>query len=640
MPLLPPLPPLPPPLPPLLPLPPPLGRVVSAVFLTTHHSHPHPPTHPHKHPPALSLLPLPETPALNLSGFRSPSSANEQTRIEGVIEDASYCWFYPEFFDFLKNVYNGPKDHDKPLYTKVADLIYRVIRLKSLDSPPPAGPLRLSGIRTYELSLTGFMASILQSHLGSAPDADLDALMFGLPRQQQQVQQQQQEQEQQQQQQQEQEQQLQQQEQQQQQQQQPQPAVPPVRPVRPVCHWIHQALSPMESREYDGNSHYSAIDIAGYCPVRYRDSQQRIAYPLVLIEVGDDEDRTTKKTHVSGHASNLFSQCFYEGDSPICLGLTLSHTTGECSVYGFARSGKHNKFLRTQLFHCGEDDPEALANVFFAVQQFCHTVMQRGFPTKYADLQSPRPFHATDVQQMEAKGHAVIVITPGAGPDGSPQKRVYKLIDNRFRTDKGSRRANVELYQDAKTELEWKRSESTLCAFSYPFIEGSNTATHGKQLFQIAKALQDLHKKDIAHADVRESNMVFGEQSALIDFDFAGKHGTDRYPFGFNSGDEQGSIGDAIRHRGAYRGRSISVYHDWFSFFSVMRLYKSTNTAFEKAHGDASTLLADFEHTWHQSHSRGPAPPAIDHDLINNVLSALAPIEGLEITRSASEDAG
>lgn len=75
------------------------------------------------------------------------------------------------------------------------------------------------------------------------------------------------------------------------------------------------------------------------------------------------------------------------------------------------------------------------------------------------------------------------------------------------------------------------------------------------------------------HGDIRLSNIVFADAAAtsrLIDFDFTGRDGTDRYP-----GNYAATIDDGARHKDATGKNLLQISHDLYAMGAVMRLFRA-----------------------------------------------------------------
>ena len=77
-----------------------------------------------------------------------------------------------------------------------------------------------------------------------------------------------------------------------------------------------------------------------------------------------------------------------------------------------------------------------------------------------------------------------------------------------------------------------------------PFIPGRHRCSHVTQAISIVECLESLHQDGFVHGDIRACNMVFGDKSKLIDYDFGGKYaGVDAvtYPPGYKQDLRDGS---------------------------------------------------------------------------------------------------
>lgn len=111
--------------------------------------------------------------------------------------------------------------------------------------------------------------------------------------------------------------------------------------------------------------------------------------------------------------------------------------------------------------------------------------------------------------------------------------------------------------------------ENTLMA--YKKIDSHFPSTFG-QVIQILDQLCKLWEKKLCHGDVRLANMIFGENSQLIDFDYCGVEGEREYPSGYAS-----DLVDTKRHPDAKPESLLHRCHDWFSFQFILRNLSSTN---------------------------------------------------------------
>jgi serine/threonine protein kinase len=231
-------------------------------------------------------------------------------------------------------------------------------------------------------------------------------------------------------------------------------------------------------------------------------------------------------------------------------------------------------------------------------------------------------------------GHAVIATTSSDKFGESGKRRVFKLIDNRFRNT--GRNANVEFYEGAVVHLE--DPEGTMRLFSYPYIEGSSVAVSGEQFYQLALKLEILHvEKRVVHGDIRAGNLVFhsdGKGASIIDFDFLGQHSGTFYPIRFNRGTNGGDIGDGCRHPTAKEGEPLSVYHDWFSLRAVALLYSAHVSNADEAEVFGSMLQEVERLLDSKPHSRQCQRdvPGIDAELITKLVHQFSRAKHVKFT--------
>lgn len=140
------------------------------------------------------------------------------------------------------------------------------------------------------------------------------------------------------------------------------------------------------------------------------------------------------------------------------------------------------------------------------------------------------------------------------------------------------RQPNVELFQaisDMEARLTTLGPPHMVCKIlQYPFQQGSHTASSVQQVLTIARQLDKLHTElKIVHGDIRGGNLIFGDKSVIIDFDFAspetGMSQCPTYPDGYTTD----GLGDAERHPAAKSGARMAFIHDIYSLHSVLKGY-------------------------------------------------------------------
>ena len=106
----------------------------------------------------------------------------------------------------------------------------------------------------------------------------------------------------------------------------------------------------------------------------------------------------------------------------------------------------------------------------------------------------------------------------------------------------------------------------------YDKIEGTHHPQNLNQVLHILKQLCNLWGKNLCHGDIRLANIIFGDNSHLIDYDFCGEDDVATYPDGFNT-----EITDTIRHKDAAAYNVLKKEHDWFSMQAILRWYKCSD---------------------------------------------------------------
>ena len=123
-------------------------------------------------------------------------------------------------------------------------------------------------------------------------------------------------------------------------------------------------------------------------------------------------------------------------------------------------------------------------------------------------------------------------------------------------------------------EKEGSSSASTtrsLTVLAVSYRKGSHKVSKIRSFVPIIKRLEDLHKAELVHGDIRAFNVVFGESETedkdgnknvpgfLIDFDFSGQPGLS-YPKGYNP-----NLPDGRRIGGVEGHEKMEKWHDWYA---------------------------------------------------------------------------
>jgi serine/threonine protein kinase len=123
---------------------------------------------------------------------------------------------------------------------------------------------------------------------------------------------------------------------------------------------------------------------------------------------------------------------------------------------------------------------------------------------------------------------------------------------------------NVRFLMNCSLELD----AAQFRLISYPSIEGSHVASRVLQFVAIIQELFNLHMEDLVHGDIRASNIIFGENSCLIDFDFSGLENVQTYPEFFAL-----KLPDGKRHPDVKPNGLLRKAHDCFSMAAIMEMY-------------------------------------------------------------------
>lgn len=137
-----------------------------------------------------------------------------------------------------------------------------------------------------------------------------------------------------------------------------------------------------------------------------------------------------------------------------------------------------------------------------------------------------------------------------------------------------------------ENESFWRKTKGTeekrLLILATPFRDGEHFASKPTSFIPIVQHLRALHEEGYVHGDIRAFNTIFASNPAhgwLIDFDFGGEEGTQRFPEGYKT-----HLPDGIRLGGEKEKldnkekedkkppamQKIEKYHDWFALGQLM----------------------------------------------------------------------
>ena len=131
----------------------------------------------------------------------------------------------------------------------------------------------------------------------------------------------------------------------------------------------------------------------------------------------------------------------------------------------------------------------------------------------------------------------------------------------------------VDSSDGANTEV--LTHDNPLRIIAFPYKNGTHGAKQPTDFIPIIDELIKLHSLGYVHGDIRGFNVVFGDESGLIDFDLSGIPGKRTYPQGYRE-----DLRDGFRLGTGYTGdddNKLDFYHDWFAFGNLMFIYHDWN---------------------------------------------------------------
>lgn len=158
----------------------------------------------------------------------------------------------------------------------------------------------------------------------------------------------------------------------------------------------------------------------------------------------------------------------------------------------------------------------------------------------------------------------------------------------------------------------------------YNCVKGTHYASRASHFLHIADCISEMHEKNIVHGDIRGFNMLHPYpkdqpeiktgicKSLLIDFDFSGKPGIDKYPPGYSV-----NVKDNAFCRSGKAGKEMQKVDDWKDLGSVMACYSISAESLK-------TLPEFLEHNtkwgeiWNIFHEDGSTGLEMLRDFIKN----------------------
>jgi serine/threonine protein kinase len=160
---------------------------------------------------------------------------------------------------------------------------------------------------------------------------------------------------------------------------------------------------------------------------------------------------------------------------------------------------------------------------------------------------------------------------------------VFKLVDKSFKGSKLYLDTNI-FPHNAEIVTSFNAKSSIL---KYDYIHGKHVASNPMQFSSILWQIQEIHKKEFVHGDIRLANIIFTPdyyESILIDFDNSALHGKDLYRAGLQK------VPDGGRAPNQVERMVMMKDHDWFGIITVMELHRTSD---DENHGKRWQLCID-----------------------------------------------
>ncbi|KAG7351585.1 hypothetical protein IV203_010945 [Nitzschia inconspicua] len=319
--------------------------------------------------------------------------------------------------------------------------------------------------------------------------------------------------------------------------------------------------------------------------------------PLAVLEFGLNSDDWWRKFDQGSqyldlmmlHCQTMFDSNIPKFHQPILLAVVTMNKNKEklpeppfqIGVFLFVpKDGEStNEFYRISLLWHSQTSDVSEASVLFG-----------RFLRVTADFASWRGNHQSQRGYKYFSSHCCMVETrDNSGIEGAMVLRSY---DNRIRmTDR-----NPEIYLNpvlstvvgpvervfgdenvynmcgsdepsshGENETFWARSSQNILIIAVPYRQGNHYAKSPADFLPIINQLETLHRAGYVHGDIRSYNTVFKDHNEgwLIDFDFGGRIGEQKYPQGYKKALVDG-------RRLGKEGETITKYHDWFALGVLM----------------------------------------------------------------------
>lgn len=107
----------------------------------------------------------------------------------------------------------------------------------------------------------------------------------------------------------------------------------------------------------------------------------------------------------------------------------------------------------------------------------------------------------------------------------------------------------------------------------YPLKPGKHLPSSSREDLCVLRHLDRVHKLGYVHGDIIASNLLFGTEGCVLDFDLCGRVGTDEFNVNIADGRRHPRISLMLAQTsiGSQRRRATELGDDWFSLAAVLR---------------------------------------------------------------------
>lgn len=269
--------------------------------------------------------------------------------------------------------------------------------------------------------------------------------------------------------------------------------------------YIHQAhLLVNDMKKKTGK-----VDISLYAQSNH---DVNVMLPLVAWEMSLNDDFKLKRNQLFNTATSMMIYQMKGSKYPL-LGIIFNQHKFEIHIY-FASKGKVVDFILEKNQETNTSNWQGLFNV---IEKWSRSIER---------------FLMNDACKFYAIANSRVCRNENL-------QYVYKTYDYRYLkssyvNNRNTRRRSPQFYGILTPSIHYLIDQPNLKIIYYKCIEGDHIAKQSKEFINILNQLQHLHSKNIVHGDIRLRNIIFNHEdvtkSSLIDFDYSGRVGEDRYP--------------------------------------------------------------------------------------------------------------